>query len=716
MAKSSKLMLYWQALEKKFIPSEAWQSDLLTLWRERIVFAIYFSNVVLGPVALVPSLTLAYMEKLWHIFILDFAAYGIVLVLLFSPGFNLKHKTWGAFLIFYGLGTALLFMLGFYGAGYIWLFGASVIVGSMIGLRAAVIALLMNFLSLMSLGIYISVIQPSWAQNIENVAGKWMVLTSNFMLINSLVTIMVAIMLTSIKNALIREQHITSQLEKRRQELMAIFRASPDPVVVYNDRHKVRYTNDAFSRVFGWSLDEIKGDRIPFIPEDTKNFHDDIDMDQLDPSSDETVRFETRRMTKAGEKLDIELSAAPIRQKPHGFTGIVVTLKDVTRNKKLEAQLQQAQKMEAIGTLTGGIAHDFNNILHAIGGFTQFMLMTRKDDDPDFNDLNQIMDATRRGAALVKQLMLFSRKVQPEKTYILLNPILEQTRSIMERTLPRMVAITLDLCTDPWSIKADPVQMEQMLLNLAINAVDAIQGEGTITIRTENVVLDHEGFHADLVPVTGNYVKLTVSDTGHGISPEIMPHIFEPFFTSKEIGKGTGLGLSSVYGIVKNHQGYIHCKSRMNHGTQFTIHLPAFYGVQPEARKSIDVMPVPGKEETILLVDDDHQILEIAGKMLNRNQYNVMKAESGEMALDLFERRGNDIDLVILDIGMPGMGGHECLVRLKKMDPKIKIIIASGYFAQGPVEEAIQNGVADYIAKPFQLDELLTKIRKNLPG
>ncbi|MCP4552140.1 MAG: PAS domain S-box protein, partial [Bacteroidetes bacterium] len=399
---SQKIVQCWYDLEAKFIPPKAWGSDLLTLWRERITFILFFLAVVLGPFALIPSLILSYKEGLWNVFILDSVVYLIVLIVFCSKKFSLKHKTWIIFFIFYCLGVLLLYMLGFHGAGYMWLFGASLIVGAMIGLKAAGIALLINFLSLVSIGIYIAVGSPEWAFSTKNIIEKWVVMTVNFMLINTLVTLLVAVMLNSLKIALTGEQKIAIELRKKREELMAIFKASPDPVLVYDSLDHVQYLNDAFTATFGWNLKEVKGRKIPFIPEGQQKITSDVFFNDTGKVKDTEIRFETKRHTKDGKLLNVSLSAALIKGNRGETAGIVLNIKDITKIKKSEIQLQQAQKMEAIGTLAGGIAHDFNNILFPIMGHTEMLLMDTPEDSSTHGSLKKIYAGANRAKELVK--------------------------------------------------------------------------------------------------------------------------------------------------------------------------------------------------------------------------------------------------------------------------------------------------------------------------
>ena len=413
-----------------------------------------------------------------------------------------------------------------------------------------------------------------------------------------------------------------------------------------------------------------------------------------------------------GRKIDIETVGVPFIY--NGQKALQLIARDISGKIKLENQLRQAQKMEAIGTLAGGVSHDFNNLLQAINGYAQMLLYDRNEKDPGYKSIKAIQKAGERAADLVRQLLLFSRKVKIEQKNIQLNHEVEQAQRILERTIPKMIEI--EVITEPrlWTINADPIQMEQILLNLGNNAADAMPDGGRLIIKTENMSLD-EGYaqnHLDIRP--GRYVLLTVTDTGHGMDRATAEHIFEPFYTTKEIGKGTGLGLASVYGIVKEHDGYINCYSEVGQGTVFKIYLPANSRADDNRVKAISAKPLEGGHETILLVDDEESIRDFATEALKKFGYSVLTGASGEEALKVYCSHTARIDLVIMDIGMPGMGGHRCLEKLIQIDPGVKIIIASGYSIDGQVKQALEAGAAGYIGKPYRVDVLLDKVRSVL--
>ena len=397
--------------------------------------------------------------------------------------------------------------------------------------------------------------------------------------------------------------------------------------------------------------------------------------------------------------------------KPAGLRGFII---DISERKHLEAQLQQAQKMEAIGTLASGIAHDFNNLLQAINGYTQLLLLDKEEDDPEYRSLAAIQKSGNRAAELVRGLLLFSRKAEIERKPLELNVEVEHARKVLERTIPKMVDIEIHLGSRIWLIMADPVQIEQIILNLGKNAADAMPEGGRLVIETANIVVDEA--YAKQYPdaQTGRYALLTISDTGHGMDHETQKKIFDPFFTTKEIGQGTGLGLASVYGIVKSHGGAIGCYSEIEQGTSFKIYFPAMEEPATEREKNIATVPPKGGNEVILLVDDEETIRGFAEQALVRFGYQVFTASNGEEALKVYQSNPGRIDLVVMDIGMPGMGGHRCLRELLQINPEVKVLIASGYSIHGQVEKSIEAGAVGYVGKPYQLSDLLGSVRSAL--
>ncbi|MHB8771804.1 MAG: ATP-binding protein [Syntrophales bacterium] len=699
------------ALEKRFLPSYVWESDMLTLWRERILFVTCFIAAVLGPVALIPSLILAYVEGLWGVIALDLSAYGMAVAILFGSRWPLNLRARLACLLLYVLGVGLLFMLGSVGAGYLWLFGASVMVGALIGVRESIVAVLMNFAALLAVGLYIAVGQPEWLVDPTNAVERWLVMSLNFTLLNTFVTLTTAMMLGGLQKALSKELEMGRSLRQSEERFRAAFHTSPDAIAITGlDDGRYVDINDGFTTMLGYDRDAVIGRTIAELkiwddPEDRVRFVQELRAKGVVNNME--VRFvDNQGVVKTG------LMSATLYDY-HGASHLLSVTRDITALKVTEHQLQQARKMEAIGILAGGVAHDFNNILQVINGYTQLLLMEKGESDPDHPQLDAIEKAVEHAAQLVRQLLTFSRKAEARPVALDLNKEILNVRKVLERTLPKMIAIDLQLGRDVVPVIADPVQVEQVLLNLATNAADAMSDGGTLLVETEHIALSDDYLDTHAGVNAGEYVLLSVSDTGAGMAKEVVDRIFEPFFTTKEFGKGTGLGLASVYGIVKSYGGHISCYSEVGRGTTFKIYLPAAQGRAASDGAAGEAAP-RGGDETILLVDDEEPIRRFAAAVLERFGYRVMTCGSGEEAIEAIGRNDGELALVVLDLGMPGMGGHRCLQEIRKSSPSVKVLIASGYSLNGQVQRSLDEGAAGFIGKPYRINALLRKVREVL--
>ncbi|OGP71453.1 MAG: hypothetical protein A2W09_05795 [Deltaproteobacteria bacterium RBG_16_50_11] len=397
------------------------------------------------------------------------------------------------------------------------------------------------------------------------------------------------------------------------------------------------------------------------------------------------------------------------------------TLADITERKKaeqeladLQEQLRQSQKMEAIGRLAGGIAHDFNNLLTVIKGYSQLSLIELKEGDPLRINVEETKKAADRAAELIRQLLAFSRRQIMEMKVIDLNGLLQDLEKMLQRVIGEEIELVTRLTEDLGRIKIDPGQIEQVIMNLAVNAKDAMPNGGNLFIETANTELDEEYARTHIAVIPGRYVRLSVSDTGVGMRPEVRHRVFEPFFTTKEKGKGTGLGLSTVYGIVKQSGGNIWVYSEPDQGTTFKIYLPRVDEPLTESREKILKEELPRGKETILIVEDDEEVRKLAAQILEGQGYKVLRASGGSEALDLFEKKEEPIHLVLSDVVMPGMSGRELAKRFMLIHPKIKVVYMSGYTDHAIVHRGFLEEGVDYVQKPFTVDGLARKVREAL--
>jgi two-component system, cell cycle sensor histidine kinase and response regulator CckA len=384
------------------------------------------------------------------------------------------------------------------------------------------------------------------------------------------------------------------------------------------------------------------------------------------------------------------------------------------KNRQLEEQLIQAQKMESLANLAAGIAHDFNNILQSILGYTQLALLSEKETNREtFRQLEKIVG---KGRELTEQFLTFGRKRLPSFSSLNLNQKIRDVMSLLKRTIPRMIDIELDLSGDLKEIHADGSQIEQVLMNLCINAKDAMPQGGRLIFKTRNVQMAAKNPSLHSCDAQKEYALLSVEDTGCGIAPEHMKKIYEPFFTTKAKGQGTGLGLAMVYSIVNNHGGFIECSSRPAEGTAFSLYFPALEMKRPDMKESVQENACNEEwkrgNETLLVVEDDADILKTLKEILRQCGYQVRTAENGEMAMEIYSSTA--VDLVILDVSMPGMGGIKCLQELLKIDRDAKVIISTGFAPNS--SKALESGAKGYLAKPYRINELLRAIRNSLEG
>jgi PAS domain S-box-containing protein len=497
-------------------------------------------------------------------------------------------------------------------------------------------------------------------------------------------------------------------LRQSEDKFSKAFHMNPDAILITRlVDGMIVMVNEGFKEIFGSTEEEVIGKtalelNIWVNPEDRNRVIEGVKADG------KVNNFEFGFRNKAGDVRSGLMSASIITL--DGVGHVLSITRDITERRLAQEQLFQAQKMEAVGTLAGGFAHDFNNKLQVIAGYVELILFNKDLPETLISELDQINQTVVSCTELIKGMMVFSRKTPVGLQPIAINKIVEQTRSMLTLSIPKMIEIEISLADDLWVINAVSNQIDQILTNLAINASDAMPDGGKITIKTKNIVLDEEFCRRNPKTKPGKYALITVSDTGTGMNQDTASHIFEPFFTTKEAGKGTGLGLAVVYGIVEQHGGRIICDSEPSVGTTFSIYLPAIEEL-PQEQCSEKKEPPRGRGETILLVDDEPDITKLVSLWLTKANYNVITASNGEEALELYEKHREGIKLVILDIVMPKMDGSVCLRTLLTMEPKIKVLVASGVLNEGMAKDSKEAGAKGFIRKPFDMPELLTTIR-----
>ena len=509
-----------------------------------------------------------------------------------------------------------------------------------------------------------------------------------------------------------------AQLMKLSQERFAgILNAADDAIISIDQDLKILLFNPAAERIFGWKAAEVIG--RPFITLIPERLHEkhlqtvaelwDADPDRLRARQ----RLALTALRANGEEFPSEVSVS--RFEIDGETIFTAILRDVTEKKRLEAQILHSQKMEAVGRLTGGVAHDFNNLLQVIIGYTCLAQEMTDDEHPIRRHLDEVRAAGERAVELTSQLLAFSRRQVLRKTDIDLNLLIGNLMKMLKRLIGEDIEMEFRPADALGMIHADPTQIEQILMNLAINSRDAMPDGGRFTIETQSVYLDHEFCERHVWVTEGQYVQLTVSDTGCGMDEATQARAFEPFFTTKSEGQGTGLGLATVYGIVKQHGGSIHLYSEPGQGTTFRINLPTVESPVREQPRKEEARP-RGGTETILVAEDSDPVRTLIEGVLRGAGYRVLLAADGEEAVEIYRRQASQIDLVLLDMMMPRMNGGVACEHIRRMNPRQPIIFCSGNSPNRKLMDFLDQEGIDVVSKPYHPRDLLAKIRQVLDG
>ncbi|HGY55749.1 MAG TPA: PAS domain S-box protein [Caldithrix abyssi] len=493
------------------------------------------------------------------------------------------------------------------------------------------------------------------------------------------------------------------------ERLATVIEQSGESILLMDRNCHLQYVNLSFEKSTGYNRDEVIGWHL-------KEFHPDIFLqdilDDLRRGQEWNGRLSVKR--RDGSSFRVEAVFSPIRDQRKNITGYVSVQRDISGEELLADQLRQAQKMESVGRLAGGVAHDFNNILTVITGYSDLCLNQLDKDHPLTRNLKQIRAAAQKAESLTRQLLAFSRKQVLQPKVINLNSVILETQKLLNRLISEDVELVTELTPELGHVYADPGQIEQVLMNLVVNARDAMPDGGKLVIRTSNFEIS--GLFSKHLPDIrdGNYVELTVSDTGHGMDDATREHIFEPFFTTKEEGKGTGLGLSTVYGIVKQSKGHIFVESKVGQGTTFTIYLPRIDAeVQMESDSALSYQQMVG-DETILVVEDRTDLRELIHSILKENGYSVLMASDGLGAIELLKRTDEKPQLIISDVIMPRLNIREFLKEIKKIDPALPLLFMSGHHDDVLEEKGLDPSTIVFLHKPFTPIELLRKIRNIL--
>ncbi|MCF4969021.1 ATP-binding response regulator [Nostoc sp. CMAA1605] len=500
------------------------------------------------------------------------------------------------------------------------------------------------------------------------------------------------------------------QAENKLREQAALLDKITDAVLVIDLNQHICFWNQGAENLYGWQAQEVIGKNVSQLIYAQENFPQlQHIIDSL--ATDDSWQGELHQVTQQGKKI-IVASRWNVMRDPNGTPQSILTVyTDITEKKQLESQFLRAQRLESIGTLAGGIAHDLNNILTPILTAAQLLQIKLPDVDDRSQRMFQTIESNaKRGAALVKQVLQFTRGVEGKRTIVQINYLFSEINQIVQETFPKSIKFSTKIQPELWTVIGDATNLHQVLMNLVVNARDAMPKGGNLSLCADNLFIDEHYARMNLDANVGSYIVISITDTGIGIEPEILDRIFEPFFTTKDVGKGTGLGLSTVQGIIKSHHGFIKVNSEQGKGTQFQIFLPAVEAAVSSLTEDLELFK--GNGELILVVDDETQILETTAISLEAYNYQVLTASDGVEAIALYAQHQDKINLVLIDMMMPAMDGNATIQALQKINPHVKIVAVSGLVNSHQLAQNLQ--VKKLLAKPYTQKELLTTLHSIL--
>ncbi|MFH7029186.1 MAG: response regulator [Heteroscytonema crispum UTEX LB 1556] len=493
--------------------------------------------------------------------------------------------------------------------------------------------------------------------------------------------------------------------EEKIREQAALLDVTTDAILVRDLENNILFWNKGAENLYGWQAQEVRGKNVSDI------LYKDEDPPEVQVALLTVVakgkwQGEFTKVSKTGREILVESRWTLVCDEEGKPKSILTVDTDITEKKHLQSQLFRAQRLESIGTLASGIAHDLNNILTPILAVAQLLPLKFPDTYAEHEQLLQILEeSAKRGADLVKQVLSFARGVEGKRMTLQIKHLIREIAKILKQTFPKTIEVSTDIAQNLWTVSGDSTQLHQVLMNLCVNARDAMPNGGTLSISAENLFIDENYARMNLEAQVGPYTVITVSDTGVGISREIIDRIFEPFFTTKEVGKGTGLGLSTAIGIIKSHGGFVNVYSDIGVGTQFKVYLPAVQG--EETQQSEDLQPLTGTGELILVVDDEPFILEITKASLESYNYKILVASDGIEAISLYAQNKDKISAILMDMMLPSLDGLTVIRTIQKINPLVKIIATSGLMSSNKLAAVAGTGVKTFLSKPYTVKELL---------
>jgi len=710
----------------------------LLIWRKRIFTTIFLCATITGTFAYIPNVKHTIQIGQWSAATIYTIAYLSLLGIVVIPAIPFKVRAWTGLIMFYGVGLTSLLALGPVGSGRMFLFAFALMASLLLGLRAGALALFLNIGTILCITWALARGHLHWPHLADYSLEKWETAGYTFFFFNAVVTVSIGVLVNALEKNLQKEQTLSKQLKisnknlerennERRQSEKALKSSEEKYKTLTNNLHVGIYRNTAGSegrfleanpailQMFGYENKEeflnISVADLYQKPGYRKKISDKMLQNGF-------VRNEELLLKKKnGEQIVCSVSAVAVKDENGKVKYYDGFIEDITERKQLESRLQQAQKMEAIGTLAGGVAHDLNNILSGMVSYPELLLMDLPDGSPLKQPLLTIQQSGQKAAAIVQDLLTLARRGVSVRENIDLNHLVEQYLNSPEHQkileYHPGVEVVSDLQPGLLNIVGSPVHLSKTIMNLVSNAAEAMPDGGCIRITTDLCYIDQSLQGYDTVK-EGDYVRLKVSDNGVGISAKDIDRIFEPFFTKKTMGRsGTGLGMAVVWGTVKDHSGYIDVHSNLGEGTEFTLHFPISRKEAEQDKPKIAIDRYKGRGESILVVDDVKEQRKIASQMLEKLGYNVKSVPSGEEALRYLKE--NAADLLVLDMIMnPGIDGLETYKKILEFHPTQKAVIASGYSESDRVKEAQRMGAGAYIKKPYSFENIGMAVKSEL--
>ena len=707
------------------IPDHLTQTDGIAYWQERVLLILLAVSAIAGLITYLPSVWLSIKQRLWIIAVLDTVMYGYVLFLFFRPDLPYRFRAVPIPVLAYVLGMVLLITLGPFGAGPVWLFFFPLITAVLLGSRPAGIALAINALTITVLGflIYHNLTDllsafnfAVWHLALRNPLEKWVVISLNFLFINTIATVCVTMVLNGLQKSV-------KEVERSGEKYRQIFENILDVYFETSPEGTVKVVSPSVETISGYKTDELRGVTLSDLYADPDTRHQTLSLLKRQGFLND---HEVRLKDKSGRVHDCSVNARLIRNSEGAPDRIIGILRDISDKKAmelekqaLEERLNRSRKMEALGLLAGGVAHDLNNILSGVVTYPEILCMDLSPDDPMYKSLEIVRSSGLKASEIVQDLLTLSRRGVVSKEALNLNELVNRFLFSPEYekilSFHPHVFVEKELSAELPFVNGSRVHLEKALMNLVSNAAEAQPDSGTITIRTLNRHLDTPLNGYQQIE-RGDYLVLSVQDRGSGIPAEDLKRIFEPFFTKKAMGRsGTGLGMAVVWGTMQDHSGYIDITTSLTQGTTFELYFPVSRQAPVQQDTTVDLAYLKGSGETILIIDDIKSQRQIARVALEKLGYRTFSVGSGEAAVDFL--KAHSADLLLLDMIMdPGIDGFETYRRILALNPAQKAIIASGYSQNRKVEQALALGAGQYLKKPYTLEKLGYAVKKELYG